>query len=63
MTLAEIEKQAILSALENNEFNRMKTARILGISVRTMRNKLREYGNHGVIIPFMQCGRPQKRLS
>lgn len=43
MTLFEVEKAAILSALAENEFNRSKTARRLGISLRTIRNKIRQY--------------------
>lgn len=47
MTLHEMEKQLILSTLEANGQNRTKTASILGISVRTLRNKLHEYGDEG----------------
>ncbi len=43
-TLHEMEKQMILETLEANGRNRTKTASILGISVRTLRNKLHEYG-------------------
>lgn len=50
MTLAEIEKQAILNALMANKQNRTKAARILGISIRTMRNKLRLYRSEGVFV-------------
>jgi two-component system, NtrC family, response regulator AtoC len=47
ITLHEMEKQLILETLENNHQNRTKTASILGISVRTLRNKLHEYGECG----------------
>jgi len=47
MTLRELEKQQILKTLKNNDFNRTKTAEILGISVRTLRNKLNEYKEKG----------------
>ena len=43
-TLAEIEKQAILSTLEKTAQNRTQAARILAISVKTLRNKLKLYG-------------------
>ncbi len=43
MTLKELEKVAILKALQDTGGNRTHAARRLGISVRTLRNKLREY--------------------
>lgn len=42
-TLAELEKQHILSALARCNNNRTQAARVLEISVRTLRNKLNEY--------------------
>lgn len=41
--LREIEKDTILRALKKAEGNRQRTAHLLGISVRTLRNKLNEY--------------------
>jgi DNA-binding NtrC family response regulator len=41
--LREMEKQLIFRALENHRGNRTHAAEILGISVRTLRNKLNEY--------------------
>jgi DNA-binding NtrC family response regulator len=41
--LRELEKQAILRALEHTGGNRTKAAELLGISIRTLRNKLKEY--------------------
>jgi DNA-binding NtrC family response regulator len=46
-TLAEIEKHYILAALEKTKQNRTHAARLLGISIRTLRNKLNEYGVKG----------------
>jgi DNA-binding NtrC family response regulator len=43
-SLAEVEKQAILSTLEKTGQNRTQAARILAISVKTLRNKLKLYG-------------------
>ncbi len=43
MTLAEMEKQLILKTLETTGQNRTRAAEILGISIRTLRNKLAEY--------------------
>ncbi|MEK7772741.1 MAG: sigma 54-interacting transcriptional regulator, partial [Deltaproteobacteria bacterium] len=44
MTLWEMEKGLIRKTLDEVEGNRTKAAGILGISVRTLRNKLKEYG-------------------
>jgi len=44
MTLWEMEKGLITSTLGKVDGNRTQAARILGISVRTLRNKLKEYG-------------------
>ncbi|MDP1608637.1 MAG: helix-turn-helix domain-containing protein [Chlamydiales bacterium] len=38
-----MEKQLILNTLQLHQHNRSKTANVLGISVRTLRNKLHEY--------------------
>lgn len=44
MTLAEIEKAAILAALERNRGERKATAEQLGMSLRTLQYRLKEYG-------------------
>ncbi len=44
MTVHEMEKSLILETLRANENNRTKAAELLGISIRTLRNKLHEYG-------------------
>ncbi len=44
VSLAELEKRHILFTLERNNDNRTHAARKLGISIRTLRNKLNEYG-------------------
>lgn len=43
LPLSEIEKRAILETLVGARGNRTKTAELLGISIRTLRNKLNEY--------------------
>ncbi|MGV1099442.1 sigma-54-dependent transcriptional regulator [Thiovibrio sp. JS02] len=48
-TLREVERQMILQALHKTDNNRTHAARILGISVRTLRNKLHEYRSLGEI--------------
>ncbi len=44
LTLAEIERQAILAALRENQNNRTRAAAQLGISLRTLQYRLKEYG-------------------
>jgi len=44
MTLQELEKRLILETLVAQKNSRIKTAKVLGISIRTLRNKLKEYG-------------------
>ena len=43
-TVAEVEKQLIFRTLEHCSQNRTRAADMLGISIRTLRNKLHEYG-------------------
>jgi DNA-binding NtrC family response regulator len=47
LSLAELEKRHIFTAMEKTDGNRTHAAKLLGISVRTLRNKLNEYGVHG----------------
>jgi DNA-binding NtrC family response regulator len=49
--LEEIEKQAIRAALRQTGGNRTQAAAALGISIRTLRNKLQEYRDAGDPIP------------
>jgi len=44
LSLAELEKRAIFHALEHTKGNRTNAAKLLEISIRTLRNKLNEYG-------------------
>jgi len=43
ITLQELEKRLIIETLQAQNNNRTKTAEVLGISIRTLRNKLNEY--------------------
>jgi len=43
ITLSEVEKNHILNTLVMLNNNKTKTAETLGISIRTLRNKLKEY--------------------
>ncbi len=50
-TVAEVEQILILDTLDHCLGNRTHAARILGISIRTLRNKLNEYDAAGVPVP------------
>ncbi len=47
-TLDQIERNVILEALKHHDGNRTHTAKALGISIRTLRNKLAEYRVMGI---------------
>lgn len=49
-TIADMERELILSTLKQVDNNRTKAAEILGITVRTLRNKLNEYKEAGINI-------------
>jgi DNA-binding NtrC family response regulator len=53
-TVAQVEQELILSTLDHCLGNRTHAANILGISIRTLRNKLRAYQDAG--IPIMAPG-------
>ena len=44
MTIKEMERELIIKTLEENDSNRTRTARVLGITRRTLQHKLKEYG-------------------
>ncbi|MFL5083562.1 MAG: sigma-54 interaction domain-containing protein, partial [Xanthobacteraceae bacterium] len=50
-TVADVERDLILETLKHCLGNRTHAANILGISIRTLRNKLNEYADEGVPIP------------
>ncbi len=55
-TVAEMEQTLIIETLEHCFGNRTHAANILGISIRTLRNKLKEYTEAGVTVPAPQMG-------
>ncbi|CAN1531489.1 AtoC Response regulator containing CheY-like receiver, AAA-type ATPase, and DNA-binding domains [Rhabdaerophilaceae bacterium] len=50
-TVADVERELILDTLDHCLGNRTHAAKILGISIRTLRNKLNEYSADGLDIP------------
>ncbi len=49
-TVADVERDLILDTLDHCLGNRTHAANILGISIRTLRNKLRQYTDEGVTV-------------
>ncbi|KJC52828.1 Fis family transcriptional regulator [Bradyrhizobium sp. LTSP885] len=50
-TVGEVERELVLQTLARCDGNRTRAARVLGLSVRTLRNKIREYSADGVEVP------------
>jgi len=50
-TVADVERDLILETLDHVLGNRTHAANILGISIRTLRNKLNQYSDEGTFVP------------
>jgi DNA-binding NtrC family response regulator len=50
-TVATVERELIIDTLQHCLGNRTHAANILGISIRTLRNKLKLYSEEGVMVP------------
>jgi DNA-binding NtrC family response regulator len=50
-TVADVERDLIIETLSHCLGNRTHAATILGISIRTLRNKLRQYNDEGISVP------------
>ena len=48
---ADVERELILATLQATHGNRTHAASILGIAIRTLRNKLHEYVGDGIEVP------------
>jgi DNA-binding NtrC family response regulator len=55
-TVADVERDLILETLKHCLGNRTHAANILGISIRTLRNKLNEYSSEGFAVPAPGAG-------
>ncbi|MFY9762925.1 MAG: sigma-54 dependent transcriptional regulator [Xanthobacteraceae bacterium] len=58
-TVAEVERDLILQTLKHCLGNRTHAANVLGISIRTLRNKLNEYSADGLPVPPPGGGEPR----
>jgi two-component system response regulator HydG len=61
LPLAELEKQAILDALQQLNGDKLMTARALGIGKTTLYRKLKEYGISHWVNPPAGSGPPANR--
>ncbi|MEZ5846703.1 MAG: sigma-54 dependent transcriptional regulator [Geminicoccaceae bacterium] len=57
-TVADVERDLILETLDHTMGNRTHAATILGISIRTLRNKLRQYNEEGIAVPPAHADAP-----
>lgn len=55
-TIADVERDMIVNTLDHCLGNRTHAANILGISIRTLRNKLAQYKDEGIDIPAASGG-------
>ena len=55
-TISDVERDMIINTLEHCLGNRTHAANILGISIRTLRNKLNQYKDAGVSVPASGAG-------
>jgi DNA-binding NtrC family response regulator len=62
-TVADVERELILETLKHCLGNRTHAANILGILIRTLRNKLNEHADDGMQIPPPANGGGDSRLA
>jgi DNA-binding NtrC family response regulator len=62
-TVADVERDLILETLKHCLGNRTHAANILGISIRTLRNKLNEYADGGIPITPAGSGEQQRFMT
>ena len=50
-TVEAVERELVVQTLARCDGNRTRAARVLGFSVRTLRNKIRQYTSDGLDVP------------
>ena len=55
-TVADVERDLIIDTLKHTFGNRTHAAKILGISIRTLRNKVNAYVQDGLAVPAPGAG-------
>ncbi|MBR1192985.1 Fis family transcriptional regulator [Bradyrhizobium sp. AUGA SZCCT0169] len=50
-TVEAVERELVVQTLVRCDGNRTRAARVLGLSVRTLRNKIRQYTTDGLDVP------------
>ncbi|WP_375307306.1 helix-turn-helix domain-containing protein [Bradyrhizobium sp. A11] len=53
-TVDEVERELVLQTLARCDGNRTRASRVLGLSVRTLRNKIKLYAASGIEVPAYQ---------
>ncbi|MGB0670421.1 MAG: sigma-54-dependent transcriptional regulator [Rhodospirillales bacterium] len=62
-TVSDVERALIIDTLTHCLGNRTHAANILGISIRTLRNKLKQYSDEGFMVPQPGVGQPGEGYS
>ena len=55
MTLADIERAVILETLKQQNNNRTRAARVLGIGIRTLQRKLKQYNSQLALTEYVNA--------
>jgi len=61
-TVGEVERALVVQTLACCDGNRTRAARVLGLSVRTLRNKIRLYSAEGIEVPAHTASREATKL-